>query len=83
VTAEIYGFVDFLESIDRDEAGVLRHHFIVCVFAGRIVAGTPQLSAECAGLAWVDPLDPGPRDMTFGLPGMLARAASLVTEHGR
>jgi ADP-ribose pyrophosphatase YjhB (NUDIX family) len=83
VTAELYGFVDFLESIERDEAGALRHHFIVCVFAGRIIAGTPALSEECAGLAWVDPGDPGPRDMTFGLPGMLARAAALVSETKR
>lgn len=81
VTAALHGFVGYLESIERDGAGALKHHFIVCVFAGRIVAGTPSLSEECAGLAWVDPLDPGPRDMTFGLPGMLARAAAFVAEH--
>lgn len=82
VEAALIGFVDHVEVIERDEAGTVLAHFLVCAFAGRIVAGEPRLSPECTGLAFVDPMAPGARDLTPGLASLLLKAAALVEARG-
>jgi ADP-ribose pyrophosphatase YjhB (NUDIX family) len=78
VLARIVGFVDHVEHIERDEAGSVRAHAVICAFAGIWQAGEPHVSEEAAAIAWVDPLAPGDRPMTRGLPDILARAVALV-----
>lgn len=78
VTAEIAGFVDHVEFIERAPDGSLRAHAVICAFAGRWTAGEPVLSEEASDVVWVDPHAPGALPMTRGLPAILARAAALV-----
>ncbi|WP_150287930.1 NUDIX hydrolase [Rhabdaerophilum calidifontis] len=78
VTAEIVGFVDHVEHIEHDPAGLLRAHAVIAAFAGRWIAGEPTPSAEISDIRWVDPLAPGDLAMTRGLEAVLARAARLV-----
>lgn len=78
LAARIVGFVDHVEHIERDEAGSVSAHAVICAFAGIWQAGEPQLSEEAVAIAWVDPLAPGDLPMTRGLPGILARAVALV-----
>jgi ADP-ribose pyrophosphatase YjhB (NUDIX family) len=81
VSAEIVGFIDHVEHIEYSPDGTLRAHAVICAFAGRWLAGEPQLSDEATGLRWVDPLQPGDLPMTRGLPAILAKAAAIVAQN--
>jgi ADP-ribose pyrophosphatase YjhB (NUDIX family) len=77
--AQVSGFVDHVEHIERAADGTLTAHAVICAFAGRWVAGEPRLSDEATGFLWVDPFHPGNLPMTRGLPAILKRAAHVVT----
>ena len=79
VEARLIGFVDHVEHIERDDAGEIRAHAVIAVFAGQWTRGEPTLSAEATDTRWVEPLAPGDLKMTRGLPGILAKAAQLAS----
>jgi len=78
IKAQVLGFVDHVEHIARNEAGEITAHAVICAYAGRWLAGEPQLSDEAIALAWVDPLNPPDLSMTRRLPEILARAARIA-----
>lgn len=78
VKAQVLGFVDHVEHIARDAAGEISAHAVICAYAGRWLAGEPQLSDEALAVQWVDPFNPPDVPMTRRLPEILARAAKLV-----
>ncbi|MCA0406492.1 MAG: NUDIX hydrolase [Proteobacteria bacterium] len=78
IKAQVLGFVDHVEHIARNEAGEITAHAVICAYAGRWLAGEPQLSDEAIALAWVDPLNPPDLPMTRRLPEILARAARIA-----
>lgn len=80
ISAKVVGFVDHVEHIELAPDGSLRAHAVICAFAGRWVAGEPQLSDEATGLLWVDPFQPGDLPMTRGLPAILAQAAAIMAK---
>lgn len=78
VQADILGFIDHVEIVERDDIGVITAHFVVCAFAGRWRAGEPTVSAEAAEFLWVDPTAPPDVPMTTGLADLLRKAAAFA-----
>ena len=53
VEAEILGFVDHVEVVERDDEGAVKHHFVIAAHAARWVAGEGQPGAEALDVRWV------------------------------
>src|SRR3712207_1239667 len=53
VEAEIVGFLDHAEIVERDEGGRVKHHFVICAHAARWLAGEPQIGVEALDVRWV------------------------------
>ena len=77
VEAEMIGFLDHAEVIERDERARVRHHFVVCAHAARWLAGEPQGGAEAVDVRWVAADDLGSLPTTPGLAGILRKAFAL------
>jgi 8-oxo-dGTP diphosphatase len=78
VEAEILGLAELVEVIDRDEAGLLRAHFVIAAFAARWRAGEPRAGAELDEIRWVAADSIAGLEVTPGLAGVLAKAAALA-----
>jgi 8-oxo-dGTP diphosphatase len=81
VDAEIVGFNGHAERIARDEAGRVKHHYVIASFVGRWVAGEAQPGPEAGTIVWADPLALDDLPLTEGLQALLRRAYTMV-EHG-
>jgi 8-oxo-dGTP diphosphatase len=55
VDARIIGFNQFVESIDRDDAGKIRHHYVIASFLGEWIAGDAKPGPEAGEAVWVEP----------------------------
>lgn len=53
VEAEMIGFVDHVEVIERDQEGAVKHHFVIAAHAARWRSGEPQPGAEALAVRWV------------------------------
>lgn len=80
VEAEMIGFNDHVEHIERDAAGAVAAHYVIASFVGRWRAGEPTPGPEASAVAWVDPFQPGDLTMTRGLPAILRRAAVIAAK---
>ena len=78
VAAEIVGFVDHAEVIQRDSDGRIKRHFVITCFAGRWISGEGHTSAEAGAVLWVDPDAMGSIPTTKGLPTTLRKAKAVV-----
>jgi 8-oxo-dGTP diphosphatase len=78
VCAEILGYIDRVEHIERGEDGMAITHAVILAFAGAWLSGEPVPSNEVSDILWVDPLAPGELPMTRGLPAILTRAAEIL-----
>ena len=76
VEAEILAFVDHIEPIARDGAGV-GEHYVVAAFVGRWRSGEARVGVEAAEVAWIDPEAIGDYPTTLALPALVAKAAKL------
>jgi len=77
VAAEIVGFVDHAEVIQRDSDGSIKRHFVITCFAGRWISGEGHTSAEAGAVLWVDPDAMGSIPTTKGLPTTLRKAKAV------
>jgi ADP-ribose pyrophosphatase YjhB (NUDIX family) len=77
VGAELIGFVDHAEVIERDEDARVRHHFVVCAHAARWLSGEPQASEEALDVRWVTQHEILLLPTTPGLAGILQKAFDL------
>jgi ADP-ribose pyrophosphatase YjhB (NUDIX family) len=78
VTADLVGFVDHVEIIERDDHGRVRHHFVVCAHAGRWRSGEARTGAEARDVRWVRE-DEIPRLRTTpGLREVVRKAFALI-----
>ena len=77
VEAEIIGFNDHVEFIERDVAGVAAH-FVIASFVGRWLGGEPQTGPEARAVMWADPSDIGDLATTTGLSAILRKAATIA-----
>jgi ADP-ribose pyrophosphatase YjhB (NUDIX family) len=57
VEARLIGFNRHIESVDRDESGQIRAHFIIASFIGVWVAGEGAPGPEAGEILWADPND--------------------------
>jgi len=78
VAAEIVGFVDHAEVIQRESDGRIKRHFVITCFAGRWISGEGHTSAEAGAVLWVDPDAMGSIPTTKGLPTTLRKAKAVV-----
>lgn len=81
VEAGLIGFADLIEIILHDDAGKVRNHATIAVYAGVWQSGEGETGPECGGVAWADPFDLGDRPMTAGLPAVIARAAGIAASN--
>jgi 8-oxo-dGTP diphosphatase len=77
VEAEMIGFLDHAEVIERDADARVRHHFVVCAHVARWRAGEPQASAEAPDVRWVAADDLAALPTTPGLAAILHKALAL------
>ena len=78
VAAEIVGFVDHAEVIQRDPDGRIKRHFVITCFAGRWISGEGHTSAEAGAVLWVDPDAMGGIATTKGLQATLRKAKAVI-----
>ena len=55
INARIVAFNQFVESIDRDRAGKIRHYYVIASFAGEWIAGEAKSGPEAGEAVWVLP----------------------------
>lgn len=55
IDARIVAFNQFVESIDRDNAGKIRHHYVIASFVGEWIAGEAKPGPEAGEAVWVLP----------------------------
>jgi 8-oxo-dGTP diphosphatase len=80
VEAEVLGFNEHVEVIERDAEGQVEGHFVVASFVGRWLSGEGTTGPEARRIIWADPHDIGHLTTTVQLPRILARAARLIAE---
>lgn len=78
IAADIVGFVDHVEIVERDDDGRVRHHFLVCAHAARWRAGEPRVGLEARDVRWVREDEIAQFNTTPGLAGVLRKAFALV-----
>ncbi len=78
VEAEVVGFNDHVEVIERDGDGRVAAHFVVASFVGRWVSGEGATSPEALSTVWVLPDRIGGLATTPQLGPILLRAAKIA-----
>lgn len=53
ITGEIIGLVDVINSIDRDDAGDIRHHYTLVDFAARWISGEAIAGGDADDVRWM------------------------------
>lgn len=73
ISAQMIGFVDHVEMIERDGEGV-RRHFVIAAHAARWCAGEPRTGPEATQIRWVAEAELGALPTTPGLAAVLRKA---------
>lgn len=74
VRAAIVQFNDYVERIERDEAGRVRRHFVIASFVGRWISGEGAIGPEAAAILWARADETDGLRLTPGLAPLLAKA---------
>lgn len=77
VQADLIGFIGPVEFIERDEAGRVRHHFVICAHAARWRLGEARASEEAASVRWLAESEIEAVPTTPGLVPILRSAFAL------
>jgi 8-oxo-dGTP diphosphatase len=78
VEAELIGFVDHVEIIERDGAGAVSGHFVVCAHAARWRSGEARTGPEAIEVRWIGEDAVADLRTTPGLAGVLHKAFALA-----
>ena len=78
VEAEVIGFNDHVEVVERDPDGRVAAHFVVASFVGRWVSGEAATGPEALSTVWVPPDGIGGLATTAELGPILLRAAKIA-----
>jgi ADP-ribose pyrophosphatase YjhB (NUDIX family) len=79
VDAQIVAFNRHVESIDRDGAGKIRHHYVIASFAGEWIAGEAKPGQEAGEAVWVEPAHVSGLDCTPQLDAVVDAAQRALT----
>jgi len=79
VDARIIGFNQFVESIDRDDAGKIRHHYVIASFLGEWIAGEAKPWQEAGEAVWVEPACLALLDCTPNIIAVVEAAQRALT----
>jgi 8-oxo-dGTP diphosphatase len=74
VDARIVAFNCHVESIDRDSAGKIRHHYVIASFVGEWIAEEAKPGPEAEEAVWVEPARVAGLDCTPQLTGIVEAA---------
>ena len=77
VEADLIGFLDNVEIIERDGEGRVMHHFVVCAHVARWRSGEPRVGMEASDVRWVGELEIADLRTTPGLAAILRKAFAL------
>ncbi|MGH6848927.1 MAG: NUDIX hydrolase [Methylocella sp.] len=83
IDARIVAFNQYLELIDRDNTGKIRHHYVVASFAGEWIAGEAKPGPEAGGPVWVEPARLAGFDCTPHIVAVVAAAQRVLNGHVR
>jgi 8-oxo-dGTP diphosphatase len=78
VEADLLGFIDHVEAIERDDFGRVKHHFVICAHAARWRAGEPRIGSEARDVRWVREDEIAGFRTTPELARVLRKAFALV-----
>ena len=79
VDARIVAFNRHVESIDRDGAGKIRHHYVIASFAGEWMAGEAKPGPEAGEPVWVAPAQLSELDCTPHIVAVVEAAQRALT----
>lgn len=60
---ELFGLLDVVDSIHRDETGAVAYHYTLIDFLALWRAGEPRAGGDAAEAVWADPDDLAPYDL--------------------
>ena len=78
VEARVIGFVGPVEVIDRDEAGRVRAHFVICAHVAQWLSGEGDAGPEAGEVRWAAPEELAVLATTPGLRDIVARAFAIA-----
>jgi 8-oxo-dGTP diphosphatase len=78
VDARIVAFNQYVESIDRDGSGKIRHHYVIASFAGAWIAGEAKQGPEATETIWALPSSLPALDCTPQLIAVVEAAENLL-----
>jgi len=78
ILAKMLGFTGYTQYIDRDEAGCVRRHFVICSFAGLWISGEGVPGAELPAMKWVTLEDAAKMPLTPGLMPILEKGHAMA-----
>jgi 8-oxo-dGTP diphosphatase len=78
VSAEIFGFNDWREVINRDDDGRIKRHYVIASFAARWITGEGTPSDELGRVIWADQAHIRTLDLTAGLDAIINRARMML-----
>ncbi len=78
VEADLKGIAEVHDVILRRDDGSLRAHFVLTVFYGAWLRGTPQGASDCSDARWVDPDALSGFKLTPGAEVIIAKARRLL-----
>lgn len=78
VDADILGFNQHVEVIERDEAGAVLRHYVIASFVGRWIAGEGTIGPEARAVVWARLDDIPQLPATEHLPPLLDAAWAIA-----
>ncbi len=78
VAADMIGFVDHVEVVERDAQGRVSHHFVIAAHAAHWRAGEPRVGSEALDVRWVREEEVATLATTPGLTAVLRKAFAVA-----
>ena len=82
VEARVIAFNRHVESIERDEAGAIRRHFVIASFVGDWIAGEGTAGPEAGEIIWAEPSGLRLLHCTPQTADVVASAAAILASRG-
>lgn len=79
VRARLSGPAEVFDSIQKDEGGRVKSHFVLAVFKGAYLSGSARAADDALEAAWLDPAD---LDGLLTTPGTPDRVLRILTSGG-